>query len=95
MHVGLFLCGGISSGKCVVNQTPTPSITTTMTLFRRQGTVLSSRSNLTITGISDLTPPMPILLATSDIDAYKSVLSWLLDYSAAKIPPSSSVLEIF
>jgi len=38
---------------------------------------------------------MPILLATSDIDAYKSVLSWLLDYSAAKIPPSSSVLEIF
>lgn len=45
MHVGLFMCDGISDGKCVVNQTPTPNLTTTMTVFRGQGTVLSARSN--------------------------------------------------
>lgn len=95
MHAGLFLCDGIDSGKCVVNQTPIPNITTTMTVFRRQATVLSARSNLTITEISDLTPPTHIPFTTSDIEAYKSALSWLMDFSAANIPASSSILEIF
>jgi len=96
MHVGLFLCDGISEdGKCVVNQTPTPNLTTTMTVWRRQGTVLSARSNLTVTGLSELTPPVPIPFTAPDIAAYKSALSWLMDYSAANIPARSSILEIF
>lgn len=96
MHVGLFLCDGISEdGKCVVNQTPTPNLTTTMTVWRRQGTVLSARSNLTVTSLSDLTPPEHVPFTASDITAYKSALSWLMDYSAANIPARSSILEIF
>lgn len=95
MHVGLFMCDGISEGKCVVNQTPTPNLTTTMTVFRRQGTVLSALSNNTIMSLSDLTPPEPVPFTTGDITAYKSALSWLMDYSAANVPAPSSILQIF
>jgi len=66
-----------------------------MAVFSRQATVISARSNLTITGISDLTPPIPIPMTVSDVAAYKAALSWLMDYSAANIPAQSSILEIF
>lgn len=95
MHVGLFMCDGISEGKCVVNQTPTPNLTTTMTVFRRQGTVLSERSNSTIMSLSDLTPPELVPFSAADITAYKSALSWLMDYSAANVPAPSSILQVF
>lgn len=95
MHVGLFMCDGISEGKCVVNQTPTPNLTTTMTVFRRYGTVLSARSNSTIMSLSDLTPPEPVPFTAADITAYKSALSWLMDYSAANVPAPSSILQVF
>ncbi|KAK1836854.1 hypothetical protein QBC39DRAFT_429866 [Podospora conica] len=95
MHVGLFLCDGIFEGKCVINQTPRPNLTTTMTVFRRQATLLSARSNLTITSLSDLTDPEPIPFTASDISAFRTALSWLMDYSAANIPAQSSILEIF
>lgn len=77
MHVGIFLCDGLDSesGKCVTNKSPTPNITTTMTVFKRQATVLTARSNLTTTELSDLTPPERVSFTTADIDAYKSALS--------------------
>ncbi|KAK5653205.1 hypothetical protein OQA88_9103 [Cercophora sp. LCS_1] len=95
MHATLFLCDGIDSGRCVANKSLTPNITTTMTVFKRQATVLSARSNLTIVEVSELTPPGQISLNTTDVDAYKAALSWLLDFRAANIPAPSSILEIF
>jgi hypothetical protein len=98
MHAGLFLCDGMNSasGRCGPDQAPTtPNITTTMTVFRRRATVISARSNLTITGLSDLTTPELVPFAAPDIEAYKAALSWLLDFSAANLPAQSSILEIF
>ena len=91
---GLFICNGTLNGKCVAED-PTPNIVTTMSFFRRQGTVLAARSNLTIMGLSDLSSPDPITISQSDVVAYTSALSWLLDFNAANIPAPSSIIEIF
>jgi len=66
-----------------------------MTLFTRQVTVLAARSNLTTMSLSSLSPPNPITLSAADISAYRSAISWLLDYSPASIPPPSSIIELF
>lgn len=104
LHAGLFLCDGLDSVSRKCRREPgvelplnviIPNITTTMAVFGRQGTVISARSNLTITGISDLTPPVPIAMTASDVVAYRAALSWLMDFSAANIPAQSSILEIF
>ncbi|KAK0627904.1 hypothetical protein B0T14DRAFT_422946 [Immersiella caudata] len=103
LHAGLFLCDGLNSVSRKCRQEPRvdqpltviPNITTTMAVFGRQATVISARSNLTITSISDLTPPIPISMTASDVRAYRAALSWLMDFSAANIPAQSSILEIF
>ncbi|KAK4443151.1 hypothetical protein QBC34DRAFT_311616 [Podospora aff. communis PSN243] len=94
LHAGLFLCNGISSGKCITD-TPQPNLTTTLTLHHRTATLLTSRSNLTILSLSNLSPPTLLPFNTSSLNAYRSALAWLLDYPQSGIPAPSSILEIF
>ena len=91
--IGIFVCvNGTSSGKCQTTD-PTPNITTTLSFFRREATVLASKSNLTILSIPRLTDPIPV--QGLDAEQYRAVLAWLLDYEAAGIPAPSSLVENF
>ena len=91
MYVCLY---GISDGQCNTT-TPAPNMTTAFTFYRRQGSVLSAKSNFTILDVSNLTPPQLVFFTASTFEAYRSVLTWLLDYPAADIPAPSSIVENF
>jgi hypothetical protein len=90
---GIYICTeGILEGECVTT-TPAPNLTTTATFHRRQTNLLASKSNYTITSITSLTPAAAAPI--DDIQAYKQVLGWLLDYNASNIPAPSSIIENF
>lgn len=96
LHAGLFLCNGTLPHPCPLDTTlPLPNITTSFTLSRLTTTVLASRSNLTILALSDLSAPTPLPFTPTALAAYRAALVYLLDYSAAGIPPPSSILEVF
>lgn len=96
LDAGIFLCkGGIPNGVCKTTTDPTPNITTSFSFSQRSGTVLSAKANYTIISTTKLTAPIPLPFTASDISAYNTVLSWLLDYSAANIPAPSSIIETF
>ncbi|KAK4445907.1 hypothetical protein QBC34DRAFT_306007 [Podospora aff. communis PSN243] len=92
---GIFVCrDGVSKGVCKTTN-PTPNVTTSFSLYRRFGTVLGAKSNYTILSASNLTAPQPISFSSSDIEAYNSVLDWLLDFAKADVPAMSSIVETF
>jgi hypothetical protein len=92
---GIFVCtDGIVDGKCSLTSTSAPNLTTTVHFYRRQTNLLVSKDNYTITSAADFSPAIPAPIA-DDVEAYRDVLHWLLDYSAANIPPPSSILENF
>lgn len=96
LHAGLFLCNGTLPHPCPLHTAlPLPNITTSFTLSRLTTTLLASRSNLTILSLSDLSVPTPLPFSPSALAAYRAALVYLLDYSAAGIPPPSSILEVF
>jgi len=68
-------------------------LTTTATFHRRQANLLVSKSNHTITSVANLTPAEAAPI--DDVQAYKQVLGWLLDYNASNIPAPSSIIESF
>ncbi|KAK1750897.1 hypothetical protein QBC47DRAFT_88788 [Echria macrotheca] len=93
LAAGMFVClDGMASCQAASS---TPNMTTAFSLYTREGTVLSAKSNLTIIEVSDLTDARPISLEASEFEAYRSVLAWLLDYAAADIPAPSSIVENF
>ncbi|KAK0649223.1 hypothetical protein B0T16DRAFT_326601 [Cercophora newfieldiana] len=95
LDAGIFVCaGGIADGECQTTN-PAPNITTSLSFFRRYGTVLGAKSNMTIIEASNFTAPEPVSFSSSDVEAYRKVLAWLLDYSAADIPAPSSIVETF
>ena len=95
LDAAIFVCtGGLLNGECV-STSPPPNITTRFSFHRRFATVLAAKSNLTITEASNLTSPLPISLSASEVVAYRSILAWLLDFSASNIPAPSSIIESF
>ncbi|KAK0611883.1 hypothetical protein B0T14DRAFT_595249 [Immersiella caudata] len=95
LDAGIFVCrDGVAKGVCKTTD-PTPNVTTTFTLYRRFGTILGAKSNYTIVSASNLTEPQPISFSSSDVEAYTSVLDWLLDFDKAGVPAPSSIVETF
>ena len=98
--LGLFLCNGTSfddatsSAKCITDF-PQPNLTTTLTLHYRTATLLSSRLNLTVLSLSDLSSPTLLPFTDPSLAAYRSALAWLIDYKHSGIPGISSILEVF
>jgi hypothetical protein len=91
--LGIFVCKkGIADPACKSNE-PAPNITTTVTFHRRQATVFASYLNLTITDVTDMTPTKPAPI--EDLEAYLSVLDWILDYNKANVPAPSSIVQSF
>jgi len=89
----LFVCTeGVLDGKCITS-TPAPNLTTTVVFHRRKTNLLVSKKNYTIsdTELLGQFDPAPI----SELQAYKDVLKWLLDYAGANIPAPSSIIENF
>jgi hypothetical protein len=85
---------GTQDNKCQTTS-PTPNITTEFSFFRRQGTLTAAKANLTILEVTNLTAAELLDFSASDLEAYRSVLSWLLDYSGADIPAPSAIIENF
>jgi len=95
LDAGMFICsGGIVNGQCKTTD-PAPNITTSFFFYRRFGTIVGAKSNYTIISASNLTEPLPISFTSSDLEAYNTVLDWLLDYSKADIPAPSAIIETF
>ncbi|KAI1767922.1 hypothetical protein GGR53DRAFT_480172 [Hypoxylon sp. FL1150] len=94
LRAGLFVCmNGTDGDNCQVSQ-PAPNMTTTMSVFTRQATVVTARSNYSIINVESLTPPVP-LIEGIDLQSYRAALNWLLNSSAANVPPPSSVSQSF
>ena len=92
---GIFVCtDGIQDGQCATT-TPAPNLTSTITFHRRHANLLVSQANYTITSASASGDSDPVAAPVADLAAYKEVLRWLLDYSAANIPAPSSIVENF
>jgi hypothetical protein len=64
-----------------------------MTVFSRLATATCARSNNSILSVSDL--GVPTLLPLNDTDALQLALGWLLNYTAAELPPVSSIAFLF
>jgi hypothetical protein len=60
-----------------------------MTLFSRRATVPRARRNNSIISASDLTEPVPSPLI--DMKDFRTALGWLLNYTAAGLPPQPSI----
>ncbi|KAK0622479.1 hypothetical protein B0T14DRAFT_494129 [Immersiella caudata] len=94
----LIPCEGLSpTNSCVPLPSPyqTQNLTTTISFSTRTATMLTSRANLTILSVTNLTPLELAPFSPSDLTAYRTALSWLLDYQAAGIPAPSSIIESF
>jgi len=95
LQTGIFICESISPSGACVTKNPPQNITTTVTLYERKATMLSSRSNLTIVEISNLGDAKKVSFSAGDVKGYRAALSWLLDYAKAGIPAPSSIIEGF
>lgn len=70
-----------------------PNITASARFYTRQATVVAARTNFSIMSVDDLTTPTQI--TDLDIPSYRAALGWLLNYTAANIPPPSSIAQTF
>lgn len=70
-----------------------PNMTSSLAFYKRQATVTVVRANYSITEVSDLTDAIPV--NGTDVIAYRSALGWLLNFTAAGIPPPSSIVASF
>ncbi|KAF3021005.1 hypothetical protein E8E14_010619 [Neopestalotiopsis sp. 37M] len=95
LNAGLFICpNGMASGACTIDQMPSvPNITTSMTTFSRQATVLAGLANFTILTTESLSPPTE--LVDLDLASYRTALTWLLNYTASDVPAPSAIIEGF
>lgn len=85
---------GIDGDQCKTIH-PTPNITSVATFYTRHATIINSRSNYSIISVEDTSDPIPLTDADIDISAYRHALRWLLNYTAADIPPPSSIAQGF
>jgi len=90
---GLYVCQNSANTTACGGLSAAANITTTVTFYTRRATVVASRSNYSIIGVSDLEPAMPV--RDLDLLAYRRVFSWLLNYTAADIPAPSSIIGNF
>ncbi|KUJ06535.1 uncharacterized protein LY89DRAFT_603023 [Mollisia scopiformis] len=91
-RAGLFVCNnGTVGGIC--HATQPANITSSISFYTREATVVAVRSNYSIISTSNLTPP--IQLTGVDLLSYRESLRWLLNYTAANIPPPSSIAQSF
>ncbi|KAK3995014.1 hypothetical protein QBC44DRAFT_390303 [Cladorrhinum sp. PSN332] len=98
---GLFICpSGTSSETCSLPHSSTlPSLTTSLSIYTLSTTLLASPQNYTITSLTaSTTPPTPYPPINNDsnfLPAYRSSLSWLLNYTATATPAPSSQAQLF
>ncbi|KAI0872377.1 hypothetical protein GGS24DRAFT_18477 [Hypoxylon argillaceum] len=90
---GIFVCQYGTDGGVCNTTTPAPNITTEAKFFQRQATLITARSNYSVTNVKDLTDPVQIM--DLDISSYRAALGWLLNFTAANIPAPSSIAENF
>jgi hypothetical protein len=64
-----------------------------MSIFSRQAVVACARSNNSILSVSNLSIPTQSPLA--DLSDFQLALGWLLNYTAADLPPASSIVFSF
>ncbi|KAI9158772.1 hypothetical protein HJFPF1_06770 [Paramyrothecium foliicola] len=92
---GLFVCsGGFNGGICELAD-PAPNITTEVTFYTRKASIIAARSNYSIMSITETTPPVQVSSENVNLPAYRNSLRWLLNYTAADLPPPSSIAQSF
>jgi hypothetical protein len=90
---GIYVCSeGVSNGQCR-GSGPRLNVTTTMTVFERMATTTCARDNNSILSVSELGHPSQVVI--SNTTALISALVWLLNYTAAGLPPESSITFLF
>jgi hypothetical protein len=92
---GIFVCSkGTENETCNHDlDRPRLNITTTMSTFSRRASTISARSDNSIIAISNLSPAIPSPL--DDTQALHAAMGWLLNYTAASLPPRSSLAYFF
>lgn len=83
---------GTADGACQTGAS-LPNITTRVSFYTCETTILASRTNYTIVSVEDTSTP--VLYEDVDLIAYRDALRWLLNYTAANIPAPSSIAESF
>lgn len=94
-HVEVSACtNGTAAGECLTT-TPgfAPNISTTLAVYNRQATTVCSSTNNSILSVSDL--GVPVMNPSMNITDLHLAVGWLLNYSAAGIPPESSINFMF
>ena len=89
------MCTNGTEGNDCKTVHPTPNITTVATFYTRHATIITARSNYSIISVEDSSDPTPLNDADIDVPAYRHALRWLLNYTAADIPPPSSIAQGF
>lgn len=67
--IGLFLCNGTDGGTNCGPYTKSLNITTRVSFYTRQATMVAARSNYSIVSVGDLTVRIPRYLLVSDVVA--------------------------
>ena len=62
-------------------------------MYSRTASFIVSRSNFSILSVSQISPPAHIV--DTNINAIRQALHWLLDYSSAGIPATTSIAQHF
>ncbi|KAH8887977.1 hypothetical protein GQ53DRAFT_826549 [Thozetella sp. PMI_491] len=90
---GLYICNWNATDNQCNEPSPREYMTTWLTPFTRQATIVAATSNMSIIGVSDLTTPASY--GSIDLVAYRKTLEWLLDFTATNIPAPSSIANHF
>ncbi|KAL3477565.1 hypothetical protein BJX99DRAFT_257378 [Aspergillus californicus] len=91
---GIYVCPDITGSTCNLDEgIPYPNITATFSIFSRKATIITTRSNMSITSMTSSTPPVPI--STLDLDTFQEAISWILDFNSAGIPVATSIMQQF
>ncbi|KAF8847504.1 hypothetical protein BDZ45DRAFT_607375 [Acephala macrosclerotiorum] len=85
---------GTSAGDCLTTTSGfAPNISTTLTVYNRQATTVCSSTNNSILSVSDL--GTPVTNSGINVTDLNLAVGWLLNYTAAGIPPESSINFMF
>jgi len=84
---------GTNAENQCLNEGQVLNISATLSIYTRQASTINARSNYSILSVNEIGPPSQV--TDTDIATLRQAIKWLLDYTAAGIPPDSAFITIF
>lgn len=83
---------GVHGDDCWTDPSP-PQITTTFSVYNRHASIVTSRTNLTVLSVDEVSEPIQDL--ELNVEQLNLAFDWLLNFTAANTPAPTSIAEYF